>query len=186
MNLIHRLYCRSGLWRSQVAELLPWATMGVPLADSEVLELGSGPGLTTAWLLPRTARLTAVEADEADAARLAHRLPDVTVCHADASRLPFPAAHFDVVVCFTMLHHVPGVVLQDQLFAEARRVLRPGGVFAGSDSRWGPAFALAHVGDTLQLVHPETLPDRLSAIGFTDIRVATRRAAFRFHAAAAD
>jgi len=53
-----------------------------------------------------------------------------------------------------MLHHVPTVELQDRLIREARRVLRLGGIFAGSDSRWGPLFALAHLGETLQIVDP--------------------------------
>ena len=33
-----------------------------------------------------------------------------------------------------MLHHVPSPALQDRVFSEARRVLRPGGVFVATDS----------------------------------------------------
>jgi SAM-dependent methyltransferase len=51
--------------------------------------------------------------------------------------MPFADASFEVVLCFTMLHHVPTIELQDRLIREARRVLWPGGIFAGSDSRWG-------------------------------------------------
>ena len=100
--------------------------MGPPtpqLKGARVLELGSGPGLTTDWLRPRVGSLTAVEYDEADAAALRERAPDVEVHHADAAELPFADEVFDAVVCFTMLHHVPTRDLQDQLFAEARRVL---------------------------------------------------------------
>jgi ubiquinone/menaquinone biosynthesis C-methylase UbiE len=46
-----------------------------------------------------------------------------------------PDAAFDGVVCFTMLHHVPSALLQYRLLAEVARVLRPGGVFAGTGSR---------------------------------------------------
>jgi SAM-dependent methyltransferase len=113
-----------------------------------VLELGSGPGLTTDWLRARVGALATVEYDESDAKALSRRLPDIDVYHADATALPFGHATFDVVLCFTMLHHVPTRELQDRLFEESRRVLRPGGVFGGSDSRWGPLFALAHLGDT--------------------------------------
>jgi SAM-dependent methyltransferase len=146
------------------------------------LELGSGPGLTTDWLRERTGKLTAVERDEHDAEALNDRLPSVQVHPADATSLPFLDGSFDVVVCFTMLHHLPTPALQDQLFAEARRVLRPGGVFAGSDSRWGPLFALAHIGDDLCLVDPDELAARLETAGFVNPTVSTRRDAFRFRA----
>lgn len=81
-----------------------------------------------------------------------------------------------------MLHHLPSAAAQDQMFAEAARVLRPGGVFAGSDSRWGPVVALAHVCDTCTLLDPGTLHGRLTAAGFEDIPMQTRRDAFRFRA----
>jgi SAM-dependent methyltransferase len=85
-----------------------------------------------------------------------------------------------------MLHHVPTRELQNRLFQESRRVLRPGGVFAGSDSRWGPFFAIAQLGDTLLLVDPVGLPERLRAAGFVDATAALRRSAFRFRALASD
>lgn len=183
MNLIHRLYCRSPLWRAELSRLLPWATDGIPLVNSDVLELGSGPGLTTDWLWPRVATLTAIEYDAADAAALTKRLPVVDVRHGDATAMPFADASFEVVLCFTMLHHIPTIELQDRLIREARRVLRPGGIFAGSDSRWGPLFALAHLGDTLQIVDPGLFAERLSAAGFSKVDIGSRATAFRFHAA---
>ena len=70
MNLIHRVYCRSRIWRAQVRALLPWALDGISLERSAVLELGPGPGLTTDWLVPRLGSLTCVEYDEADASAL--------------------------------------------------------------------------------------------------------------------
>lgn len=103
---------------------------------------------------------------------------------ADATDLPFDTGSFDAVVCFTMLHHVPTAALQDRLVAETARVLRPGGTFAGSDSRWGPLFALAHLRDTMRLVDPETFPDRLRAAGMNDPEVDVRGDAFRFRASA--
>jgi len=185
MNLIHRIYCRSERWRAHLSQLLPWATEGVPLRGANTLELGSGPGLTTYWLRSQTEMLTAIEFDKADAYSLKRRLTDVDVRHGDAAALPFPDASFDVVVRFTMLHHVPTVVRQNEVLTEARRVLRPGGTFAGSDSRWGALFALAHLGDTLCLIDPHTFADRLHSAHFTDITTGLRREAFRFRAIAA-
>ncbi|MDT3442652.1 class I SAM-dependent methyltransferase [Pseudofrankia sp. BMG5.37] len=184
MNPIHRIYCRSRRWACHLTDLLPWATADVRLTGQRVLELGSGPGQTTNWLLPRAGSLTAVEYDTADASALAARLPNVEVLHADATDLPCPDESFDVVVCFTMLHHVATTPLQNRLFAEARRVLRPGGIFAGSDSRWGPLFAVAHIGDTMHLVNPRTLAPRLVTAGFTEPRIDTRWRTFRFRAIA--
>ena len=83
-----------------------------------------------------------------------------------------------------MLHHVPTPALQDRLFAEACRVLRPGGVFAGSDGQPSLRFRLIHLGDTLVPVSAETLPARLTAAGFTDVRV--ERVPGRVHFTPAD
>ena len=47
MNLLHRLVCRSGLWRWTVERwMIPWALDGLDPGEN-VLELGPGPGLTT-------------------------------------------------------------------------------------------------------------------------------------------
>jgi hypothetical protein len=66
---------------------------------------------------------------------------------------------------------VPSPELQDALFAQACRVLRPGGVFAGSDSQLSLRFRLIHLGDTMVVVDPDTLAGRLTAAGFTDVRI---------------
>jgi hypothetical protein len=59
MNLLHRLVCRSALWRWTVERwVIPWALDGVDPGE-DVLELGPGPGLTTDVLRERAARLTA-------------------------------------------------------------------------------------------------------------------------------
>lgn len=51
---------------------------------------------------------------------------DVAFETARAEALPFPDAHFDVVLSTLMLHHLPGPVRR-AFAAEIRRVLRPGG-----------------------------------------------------------
>lgn len=163
-------------------QLLPWALRGVPL-DGEVLEIGPGYGVTTRWLAERTGRLTAIEIDPTLAAQLRAEFGDrVDVQHGDGAALPFPDASFDTVVCFTMLHHVPSAQRQDRLFAEAARVPRPGGVFAGSDSRISLLFRVLHIGDTMVVVDPRTLPDRLLRAGFSDERVGLGGRALRFRA----
>jgi hypothetical protein len=83
-----------------------------------------------------------------------------------------------------MLHHVPTAALQDALFAETHRVLRPGATFAGSDSSGeGLRFRLLHLHDTMTPVDPATLASRLEAAGFHDVKV-TPGARTRFRAVA--
>jgi SAM-dependent methyltransferase len=82
-----------------------------------------------------------------------------------------------------MLHHVPSREQQDRLLTEVNRVLRPGGVFAGTDSLGtGRAFKLLHIRDTLVPVAPEGLPARLEKAGLIEPRVETAGSSFRFRA----
>ena len=48
------------------------------------------------------------------------------VVNADATSMPFETDRFSGAIGLTMLHHVPSAALQDRLFAEVARVLRPG------------------------------------------------------------
>jgi hypothetical protein len=61
-------------------------------------------------------------------------------------------------------------------------VLRPGAVFAGLDSRLNLRFRVLHIRDTMIVVDPRTLPDRLRAAGFVDVEVETNPRQFRFRA----
>lgn len=183
MNGMHDILCRSAWWGRTVEErLLPWALRGAELRG-RVLEIGPGFGATTRVLAGACGDLTALEIDPRHAARLAATLPrTVTVVVGDGTDLPFGDGAFDAVVCFTMLHHVPSVDLQDRLFAEARRVLAPGGVFAGSDSLAGPVFRLLHLGDVMVPVDPAGLAGRLRRAGFGEPRVGTAGRSLRFQA----
>ena len=145
-------------------DLIPWGLDGIALGD-DVLEIGPGFGATTRLLAARVPRLSVLEIDAGYCGQLRAKLGDtVTVTQGDASRLPYPTARFSSVVCFTMLHHVDPPELQDRVFAEVARVLRPHGIFAGTDSLGvGRTFKLIHLGDTLALIDPVQLPRRLQA-----------------------
>ena len=107
---------------------------------------------------------------------------NVTVLHEDATAMPLADASFDSAVCFTMLHHVPSATLQDRLLSEVARVLRPGGIFAGVDSRYSRSFGLLHLFDTMVVVDPNTFRQRLETAGFRDIQTEINPHAFRFRA----
>jgi ubiquinone/menaquinone biosynthesis C-methylase UbiE len=184
MNRLHNLICSSGWWaRGVERELLPWALQGV-LLEGEVLEFGPGFGATTRVLAQRCEELTVLELDDGYCRRLRTQLGDrVTVTQGDATRMPFEDQRFSTVVCFTMLHHISSRQLQDRALAEAARVLRPGGVFAGSDSIGGGAvFTAIHIGDTLNLVDPDTFGNRITAAGFAQPRIDISKRSFRWHA----
>lgn len=162
---------------------MPWGLEDVELGE-DTLELGPGLGATTRVLARRPGRLSVLELQHSSVKRLRRDLGgEVDVTEGDATAMPYAGDRFTGVVCFTMLHHVPSTALQDKVFSEACRVLRPGGVFAGTDSLGGSlTFRLAHVGDTFVRIAPEGLPDRLRAAGFDEPRVTTTNASVRFAA----
>jgi SAM-dependent methyltransferase len=184
MNRLHRWYCRSSQWKQELEnEILPWSLSGVDLGN-DVLEVGPGPGLTTDWLRRRYKSVNCIEVDQELARSLGRRMANSNVCVqcADATTMPYRDRMFSSAVSFTMLHHVPSVVLQDRLFAEVYRVLRPGGVFAGTDSMRSLLMRIFHIRDTMVLVDPATLPARLEAVGFKDVKIEEGVARFRFFA----
>ena len=183
MNRYHRWYCRSDRWAKRLqGTILPGVLSGVDLGE-KVLEIGPGPGVSTDWLRQRVPHVTAIEIDPRLAEALKQRMngANVTVVEGDASDMPFEDARFDSVLSFTMLHHVPYAV-QDRLFAEAARVLRPGGVFAGMDSTPSFRWNLYHLFDDRNPVDPATLPARLESAGFSSVSVRTPGNGFSFRA----
>jgi SAM-dependent methyltransferase len=184
MNRLHRWYCRSDFWKQHLAEsLLPWAMDGIDLGE-ELLEVGPGPGLTTDILCQQFPRVTSLEIDPQLATALCHRMQgtNVRVLEGNAAAMPFRDASFAGAVAFTMLHHVSSATMQDRLFAEVCRVLRPGGTFVGSDSLWSRRFQVFHWFDTMVVVYPNTLGDRLKEAGFDEVSVVVGDRAFRFAA----
>jgi ubiquinone/menaquinone biosynthesis C-methylase UbiE len=184
MNLAHAVVCSSGWWaRTVERELLPWGLARVDLGE-DVLEIGPGFGATTCVLARQPGSLTVVELAQRYCERLRRKLDDdVEIVQADATAMPFADGRFSSVVCFTMLHHIPSPELQDRLLAEVARVLRPGGVFAGTDSLGtGRAFKLLHIHDTLVPVSPDQMPARMERAGLVEPQVDTGGSSFRFRA----
>lgn len=184
MNRQHLDILSSPRWAAMLErDLRPWITSVADLGD-DVLEIGPGPGLTTDLLRRDTARVTAVEIDPALASALAARLAgtNVEVVHGDAAATGLAACRFSAAACFGVLHHVESNAVQDSIFGELLRVLRPGGVLLGSDGYDDDRVRAAHVDDLFVPLDPETLPRRLSALGFADVRIDHGEYDFRFHA----
>jgi SAM-dependent methyltransferase len=187
MNRLHKWYCGSSRWRMHLQNgILPRVLENVGLSGN-VLEIGPGLGVATERLATLMSPVTVVELDEALAKKLRSQFEptQVHVVVGNGAKLPFATDRFDVVVCTTMLHHIPADSEQDALFAEVRRVLRPGGIFTGSDSVSSLLFRLAHLGDDMNLIDVAALPGRLTAAGFTNVDIWSHPAVFTFRGRAA-
>jgi SAM-dependent methyltransferase len=173
MNEEHAKVCSSPEWAAYIQdEVLPSVTEHADLG-ADMLEIGPGPGAATEWLRHKVTRLTSVEVDGAAAEKLAARYAgtNVTIVAGSATRLGYPDGSFDSVGSFTMLHHVPTVAMQNEILAEAFRVLRPGGVLVGSDSLASNDLHHFHADDTYNPVEPASLLARLQTLGFGKITI---------------
>ena len=173
MNKAHLDYLASPDWAERLAaDLVPWIDRVAELGD-DVLEVGPGPGLTTDILRSRSARVTAIEVDRSLADALAERLAgtNVEVLHADASAAGLPSDRFTAATCFSVLHHVPSVEMQDRVLAEICRMLRPGASLFAVDSRDIDFIRDAHEDDTFVPLDETSLDDRLRNVGFATAEV---------------
>ncbi|GGX94749.1 methyltransferase domain-containing protein [Massilia dura] len=125
---------------------LDLARRAVALAPRQVLEIAAGTGIVTRQLaasLP-SARIVATDLnpDMLAVGRAAAALPQVSWQPADAMQLPFDDAGFDLLVCQFGAMFFPD---KRRAFAEARRVLLPGGrlLFNVWDALPANAFAAA-------------------------------------------
>src|SRR6188508_2038428 len=98
---------------------------------SRVLEIAAGTGVVTraiAARLPESVAIIATDLNQAmlDQAAAVGTQRKVEWRQADAMKLPFEDASFDAVVCQFGVMFFPD---KPGAFAEARRVLKPGGLF---------------------------------------------------------
>ncbi|MEU9142908.1 class I SAM-dependent methyltransferase [Streptomyces sp. NPDC048349] len=107
------------------------------LKDKDVLEIGAGAAQCSRWLAARGARPVALDLSHR---QLQHALrigggdvPAVRLVEADAGRLPFRDASFDLAC--SAYGAIPFVADPVNVMREVRRVLRPGG-------RW--VFSVTH------------------------------------------
>lgn len=93
----------------------------------DVLEIGCGPGDLTMALSEISASVTGIDLSDNMVAIARKRFPQFRFEVADAVTMPFEDNTFDVAVSNYTAHHF---ARPDVAFAEARRVLKPGGRLA--------------------------------------------------------
>ena len=108
-------------WNDEFLALLP------PKIDAPVLDNGCGTGILLPDLLARCDSVHAIDLSPDMLAQAMMRAPGVDLREGDCEALPFPDGFFRTVVCRGSLHHVPS---REKAFAEAYRVLAPGGLLA--------------------------------------------------------
>ncbi|MCG2672402.1 class I SAM-dependent methyltransferase [Bradyrhizobium sp. GCM10023182] len=115
------------------AFFVPFLSPGMRLLD-----IGCGPGTITAALAESVGTAIGVDINPnaiASARQLAAHagLTNLSFVEADMTALPFEDGAFDAIFCHAVLYHQSQAMLAKTL-AEARRVLRPGGLLGTRDA----------------------------------------------------
>lgn len=154
------------------AHRVRWVEAAVGVKPGRVLDVGCGRGLLLRAFQRRGWEVQGTELSEA-AAAYAREVLGLKVSIGELAGLGFPADHFDVVTLWHVLEHLPDPRL---LLAEARRILKPGGVlflgvpnFGGWEAR-GCRAGWFHLDVPRHLTHftREDLKQSLEAAGFQD------------------
>src|SRR5262249_54960875 len=123
-----------------------WQTLGRRFAEwcdrprpIDLLDVGCGTGQSRRIYIEHCRSYTGVDLSEGAIALARRKFPESEWMVADATKLPFPDASFDVVAFSSVLHHIPDY---QPAVTEALRVLRPGGQgFAFDPNLLHPAMA---------------------------------------------
>jgi len=107
------------------------------LSKRDFLDLGCGTGLTAEIISPAFRRGAGVDLSHgmlrACHARLgSNPLPNCRFAQASVADLPFPGGSFDLAFSVTLIHHLPDDAIW-KMFADVRRVLKPGGLMVHFD-----------------------------------------------------
>jgi SAM-dependent methyltransferase len=91
-----------------------------------VLDVGCGPGVPIARALARRFTVTGVDISSAMIARARANVPEGVFIHGDIMSVDLQPAHFDAVVAFYSIFHLPREE-HPELFRRIHRWLKPGG-----------------------------------------------------------
>ncbi len=115
----------------------------LPLNGRRVLDIGCGAGGVLAGFQRWGARpedLHGVDLLEERVRQAQAHFPGLSIQQANAERLPFPEAAFDLVALFTVFSSILSADMKRNVASEVRRVLRPGGGILWYDFRVNNPF----------------------------------------------
>ncbi len=166
---------------------------GLDLSAKRVLDIGCGIGGADVALAreQRAGKVVGIDIEEPLIVRARQIVADagledsIEVLLVEPGPLPFDADSFDVVFSKDSIIHIPD---KPKFYLDVLRVLRPGGVFVGSDwltgrSDRGRSAAMQKwvdiAGLTFDLENLASSQRALQAAGFTDVKMTDRHAWFR-------
>ena len=163
------------------AKLADWGLAHLPkLSVSDAVDLGCGGGRNAGELLKKypTAHVTAIDysslcvekASKYNRAMIA--AGRCTVRQGDVSDLQLPASSFDLATAFETIYFWPGL---ENCFAQAAKVLKPGGVFLicnESDGTDPTGVKFETIIDGMKSYTPQEIEAALKAAGFSQVMTA--------------
>jgi ubiquinone/menaquinone biosynthesis C-methylase UbiE len=114
--------------RQRVRELL--CGFSRDAGNQRLLDVGCGTGFIFDLAHDLFQHMEGIDLTPEMLARVTPR-GNLTVRLGEAENLPFPPSSFDVVTCYSVLHHIEDL---EVVFSEIRRVLKPGGLFYADES----------------------------------------------------
>lgn len=161
------------------AKMADWGLSHLPKMEvSQAVDLGCGAGRNAAELLKRfpEAIVTAIDYSELSVEKAAEfnkasiKSGKCRVLRGDVSDLRLPEASFDLATAFETIYFWPGL---EKCFAEAARVLKPGGVFMicnESDGTDAAAIKYERIIEGMKCFTSEEIEAALRAAGFGEVK----------------
>jgi len=100
---------------------------GVEFKNKKILEIGSGIGSMTKYLLDQGYNVTGIDINE-EYIKKARRIygDEIPILKVESAKLPFEDNSFDIAMSFDVFEHIPD---SDEHLQEVYRVLKSGGIY---------------------------------------------------------